>query len=252
MWHRLRAAVLVLCSFPPFAACTAVAPNILFLMADQLRFDYVQQRFTPHLAQLAARGLTLRNAYTATPSCTPARSALLTGLSPWYNGMLGYGALPLAWPLEMPRAMAELGGYRTASIGKNHFLPDGWPANVTPPSHGWGEQFLYDGLGDGMGSEEFDAYDKWFREESNGADPLASGGLDWNSWRGAPYKYPEAWHPTAWVARTAVAWLANYSAGAGAPFFLKVSWHRPHSPYVSSARSAQKQTDPPPPRPNSA
>jgi len=69
--------------------------------------------------------------------------------------MLGYGALPLAWPLEMPRAMAELGGYRTASIGKNHYLPNNWPANVTPPSHGWDEQFLYDGLGDGMGSEEF-------------------------------------------------------------------------------------------------
>ena len=219
---------------PLLSLAAAAKPNILFIMADQLRADYVTPAFTPHLHALSTRGLTLRNAYTATPSCTPARSALLTGLSPWYNGMLGYGALPLAWPVEMPRAMAELGGFRTASIGKNHYLPDNWPANVTPPSHGWGQQFLYDGLGDGLGSEEFDTYDSWFRGESGGQDPLKSGGLDWNSWRGAPYEYPEAWHPTAWVGRTAAAWLANYSAAE--PFFLKVSFHRPHSPYDPPAR----------------
>ena len=213
-------------------AAAAPPPNILFLMADQLRWDYVRPDYTPHLASLASRGLSLRNTYSSTPSCTPARSALLTGLNPWYNGMLGYGALPLAWPVEMPRVMAEQGGYTTAAIGKNHFLPNHWPANVTPPAHGWGQQFLYDGLGDGLGSEELDTYDEWFRDTSGGKDPLASGGLDWNSWRGAAYEYPEAWHPTAWVGSTASRWLANYSATrATAPFFLKVSFHRPHSPY---------------------
>lgn len=60
-----------------------MARNVLFLMADQFRWDLMGSAFTPNLNALAARGLTLTNTYTATPSCTPARSALLTGLSPW-------------------------------------------------------------------------------------------------------------------------------------------------------------------------
>jgi arylsulfatase len=207
------------------------APNVVLLMADQLRWDYVTPTFTPNLMALKARGLTLRNTYTSLPSCTPARSSLLTGLSPWFHGMLGYGVIPVSWPLEMPDAMAKL-GYSTVSVGKNHYenLPFMPNSSSPPPSHGWQRQLLYDGLGDGMGEEEFDLYDKWFQNVSGGQNPLKSGGLDWNSWRGAPYEYPEEWHPTSWVAAKAIAELNNLSSSSS-PFFLKVSWHRPHSPY---------------------
>lgn len=97
-------------------------PHILFLMADQLRFDaigglYPHGANTPNLARLAARGVALDNAYTTTPTCTPARSAILTGLSPWYHGMLGYGTIAPKYPFEMPSALASA-GYRTAVIGK--------------------------------------------------------------------------------------------------------------------------------------
>ena len=68
-------------------------PNILFLMADQMRWDTMNELYTPNLLKLRSRGLNMANTYTSTPSCTPARSALLTGLSPWYNGMLGYGEI---------------------------------------------------------------------------------------------------------------------------------------------------------------
>jgi hypothetical protein len=83
----------------------------------------------------------------------------------------------------------------------------------------------------------------------NGTDPLVSCGLDWNSWGGCPtgYAYDESVHPTAWTAAQAIAFLdahrertraaaaAAVAAGACAPpaqpFFLKASFHRPHSPY---------------------
>lgn len=115
-------------------------------------------------------------------------------------------------------------------------------ASSPPPSHGWGEQHLYDGLGDGMDpgkvdGGEFDKYDAWFANATGGADPLATGkpNMDWNSWRGAPYVYDdESLHPTAWVGRTARDWIAGYKGTA--PFFLKVSFHRPHSPYDPPAR----------------
>ena len=68
-------------------------PNILLLMADQKRWDTINELYTPNLIKLRNRGLDMANTYTSTPSCTPARSALLTGLSPWYNGMLGYGEI---------------------------------------------------------------------------------------------------------------------------------------------------------------
>ncbi len=83
----------------------AVRPNVLLLMADQMRWDVVTPQFTPALTALAASGLTLRSTYATTPSCTPSRAALLTGLSPWYHGMLGYGDIAVQYPFEMPRAL---------------------------------------------------------------------------------------------------------------------------------------------------
>ena len=236
-----------------FSAAAAAAPaasagrpaNILFLMADQMRWDTLGEAYTPNLAALARRGLTMRNAYTATPSCTPARSALLTGLSPWYNGMLGYGDVAVRYAFEMPREMAAL-GYDAVSVGKNHYYnAAAMPNNtVPPPSHGWASQLLYDGLGSGREQGdpggEFDTYDAWFRDATGGEDPLATGKplMDWNSWNAHSYVYDEALHPTAWVGAQSRAFLANVSAqGPGAaPFFLKVSFHRPHSPYDPPAR----------------
>src|SRR5262245_57945221 len=66
-------------------------PNILFLMADQHRGDCVgadgnQSILTPHLDRLAKQGAIFRRAYSSTPSCPPARTALMTGLAPWSHG----------------------------------------------------------------------------------------------------------------------------------------------------------------------
>jgi arylsulfatase A-like enzyme len=49
--------------------------------------------------------------------------------------------------------------------------------------------------------------------------------------------YNESLHPTAWVGANAVSFIRNYTAAAPAdPMFLKVSFHRPHSPYDPPAR----------------
>ncbi len=44
---------------------------------------------TPHLKQLAADGVLFRKAFSAAPTCSPSRAALLTGQCPHQNGMLG-------------------------------------------------------------------------------------------------------------------------------------------------------------------
>src|SRR5581483_8914649 len=68
----------------------------------------------------AAEGVRFRCAYSSTPTCTPARSALLTGLSPWNHGMLQMIAMANRYPLEKPQAMRDA-GYYTAVVGKNHY-----------------------------------------------------------------------------------------------------------------------------------
>jgi arylsulfatase A-like enzyme len=243
MWSSL---LVVAASVVPPTSAGEPRPNILLLMADQMRFDTLTPELTPTLAELAkSSGLTLSRTYSSTPSCTPARSALLTGLSPWYHGMLGYGDMAPAWPFEMPREIGSL-GYQTVSIGKNHYYNGKLMPNASspPPSHGWEEEHLYDGLGSGMdpnGSDggEYDDYDRFFANATEGKDPLATGkpNMDWNSWRGSAYVYDESLHPTAWVGRTARDWITAYAASSPTkPFFLKVSWHRPHSPYDPPAR----------------
>src|SRR5436190_23121134 len=89
-------------------------PNILFLMADQHRADCTgadgnRVVKTPNLDRLAREGARFQNAYSSTPTCTPARSALLTGLSPWHHGMLGMTKMADRYPVEMPGALREAG-----------------------------------------------------------------------------------------------------------------------------------------------
>jgi len=142
--------------------------------------------------------------------------------------MLGYGAVAPQYKHELPRAMKEL-GFRTVVIGKDHF---GWNVSLDRPmDHGFESLTIYDGTGSGMpGSMEYDDYDRWFQQKMPGEHPLKSGGLQWNSWRGAPYEYPEEMHPTAWTGNQTITMLEQL-ARAQDPFFLKVSFHRPHSPY---------------------
>ena len=202
-------------------------PNILFLMADQMRGDTMgcagnKVAITPNLDQLASEGVRFTNAFSSTPTCTPARAALLTGLSPWYHGMLGYGVIARRYPYEMPRTLSS-NGYYAYSIGKDHF---GWNKSLDEGvPHGYNCTYLYDGLEE---TSEMDDYDQWFRKELPNTDPMVTG-LTFNDYRGKSYALPEYYHPTAWVGRAAVDFLTNYSSKE--PFFLKVSFHRPHSPY---------------------
>jgi len=64
----------------------AQQPNILFILADDMSYPYSSiygdQVKTPNLERLAQHGVTFSNAYSATPSCTPSRAAILTGRYP--------------------------------------------------------------------------------------------------------------------------------------------------------------------------
>ncbi|HZT29632.1 MAG TPA: arylsulfatase [Bryobacteraceae bacterium] len=213
-------------------------PHILLLMADQFRGDCLgadgnQVIRTPHLDRLAAEGARFRCAYSSTPTCTPARSALLTGLSPWNHGMLQMIRMAARYPVEKPRALREA-GYYTAMVGKNHYYPQ-------RNAHGY-QQMLVDESGRVETPDFRSDYRSWFWSLAPNLDPDATG-LGWNDYRGRPYAIPEHLHPTAWIGQTAVKFIETYHRPE--PMFLKVSFERPHSPYDPPERFWRMYADAP-------
>eukprot|EP01084_Bolivina_argentea_P163095 283782_1 len=158
------------------------------------------------------------------------------GRSPWGHGMLGYGKVSMNYSFELVNALNN-DGYFTASIGKNHY---GYLNETVPVLHNFSYHEIYDGLGSGMSndtSRPFDDYDQWFQIQKPGMDPEASGGklVDWNSWRGTTFIYKHSYHPTEWVTDNALNFLDSYFGNSNTtiatPMFMKISFHRPHSPY---------------------
>ncbi len=97
--HRLCAALGLVAGFSLLAPISPAAPaaapnfNVIFILADDLGWAdtalYGHTRFhrTPNLERLAQRGMTFTRAYSASPLCSPTRSAVLTGLSPARTGI---------------------------------------------------------------------------------------------------------------------------------------------------------------------
>lgn len=112
----------------PLVCCLAIAagetdrPNIVLFISDDLGqldtspYGAAQIR-TPHLAQLAERGMLFTHAFVASPSCAPSRAALLTGMMPARNGAEANHSKPRAEIKKWPAYFQDL-GYEVAAFGK--------------------------------------------------------------------------------------------------------------------------------------
>ena len=199
-------------------------PNIIFIMSDQHRGDTIgcmgnKSVITPNIDRLASEGTLFVSGYTASPSSTPARAGLLTGLSPWHHGMLGYGKVAEKYKYEMPQMMRNL-GYYCFGIGKMHWSPQN-------ALHGF-HATLIDESGRVESPNFISDYRKWFQLNAPGENPDKTG-IGWNDHGAGTYKLDERLHPTAWTGETACEFIRNYDNQR--PLFLKVSFARPHSPY---------------------
>lgn len=205
-------------------------PNIIFIICDHMRGDCLGAEGhpviqTPILDYLAACGSRFRYAYSPVPSCIPARASIWTGMDQWHTGILGMGWGQGTIPNNFPHTLAgELtkAGYRTHRVGKGHFNPQ-------TASMGF-ETFELDESGRARMFGFEDDYRTWFEQQAPSGVTPDDHGIDWNSWLARPWHTHEYLHPTAWTASRAIEFLKNRDLDR--PFFLNISFARPHSPYV--------------------
>ncbi len=112
-----------------FSAAAEKKPNILFVLADDQRWDELAcegEPFlqTPTIDRLAGEGLRFSNAYVNTAICMVSRASIFTGLTgrthQWKPG--SPESLPISDPILntcFPLLLRQA-GYRTGYFGKNH------------------------------------------------------------------------------------------------------------------------------------
>ena len=119
-------------------------PNILLAYTDDQSYPHASILGdpvvkTPAFDRVAREGVILTHSFTACPSCTPSRSALLTGRHIWRIGEAGvlYGTLPTEYPLFTH--LLEDAGYHVGFCGKP-WAPGDWRADGLQ-RHPFGAEF---------------------------------------------------------------------------------------------------------------
>lgn len=206
-------------------------PNVVFIMADQWRGDCLGCAGhpvveTPHIDQMAQQGVRFNHAYTATPSCIAARAGLFTGMCQRNHGRVGYkDGVPWNYDHTLAGEMAAA-GYHTQAVGKMHVHP-------ARSLMGFHNVVLHDGYLHcerrmAKNYDMVDDYMPWLRQKVGGDADMILHGINCNSWVARPWPYSEEVHPTTYVTTMAIDFLRRRDPTK--PFFLFVSYHRPHPP----------------------
>ena len=126
----------------------AAQPNVVLINCDDLGYGDLgcygsTRNRTPALDQLAADGIRFDAFYTASPVCSPARGALLTGCYPPRIGFGSFNGIPVLFPgmdiglgpteVSLARMLSDA-GYATQAIGKWHC---GDQPAFQPTNHGF-------------------------------------------------------------------------------------------------------------------
>ena len=95
------------------------AKNVLWIMCDQLRFDYLgcaghPSLKTPNIDALAARGVRFTRAYVQSPVCGPSRMSFYTG-----RYMRSHGSNLNRFPLRVGEPTLGDAGGRPLAIGRS-------------------------------------------------------------------------------------------------------------------------------------
>jgi N-acetylglucosamine-6-sulfatase len=107
-----------------FPVVLSAAPNVLFILCDDLRPDALgcygsKHARTPHIDALAREGVRFANAFCTTSLCSPSRASILTGVYAHRHGVRdNFTELPASLPHWPGRLRQQ--AYATAYVGKWH------------------------------------------------------------------------------------------------------------------------------------
>lgn len=233
-------------------------PNILIIYTDQQRWDAVgvngnSEIITPNLDRLARQGTNFDHCFVQNPVCMPSRVSFLTGQ---YPSQLGITHMAVPVPRDtvtLPRLLKPY-GYRSANIGKLHFLPHANRDHRVPhPDYGFDHLEICDEPGvyqdayrawvERQAPDQLDhlsvglppATDAWYKVMGR-ADPVkhpAEGGR--HDFRG-PIPFPgraEFTH-SSFVAEQTIAFLTQQDGRR--PFLCIAGFFSPHAPWVVPQR----------------
>jgi arylsulfatase A-like enzyme len=231
--------------------------NVLFIMADQLRWDHLgcaghPWLKTPNLDALAHRGVRFANAFVNSGVCGPSRMSYYTGRYPVSHGAT-WNRVPL------PVGEVTLGehlrgaGRRLALAGKTHVMPDTEGLSrlaIDGQSElgallergGFEEVDRYDGHhtpGDESGYPAFlrahgyDGPDPWSDHVISGVDAQGQVVSGWHMRNvHLPARVREEHSETAFMTDQALAFMRRMG---DEPWVLHLSYVKPHWPYMAPA-----------------
>jgi arylsulfatase A-like enzyme len=225
-------------------------PNVILIMADDLGYgdvgfnghDIIR---TPHLDDMASKGVVLDRFYAASPLCSPTRGSCLTGRHPFRYGVL---AAHTGGMRDGEITVAEIfkeNGYATGFFGKWHL---GW----VKPDEQWDNRGMYS-------PPRYHGFDKTFATKS--AVPTWNPTITpdgWNSWgqkEGEPWKDGTAYVENGEVVTEnlqgddsriimdrAIPFIED-AAARKKPFFTCIWFHTPHEPVVAGPEHKAMYSD---------
>ncbi len=234
--------------------------NILFVMADQLRWDYLScyghpKLTTPNMDALAGRGVRFDRAFVQAPVCGPSRMSFYTGRYVASHGSSGNGVPLRIGEMTIGDHLRPL-GVRVALVGKTHMAADRdgmkrlgvsrdtiegvlasecgfepferddglWPDNTAP------SDLAYNRYLKNLGYEADNPWDAFANSVRDENGEIVSG---W-SMRNAtlPAAVRQEHSETAYMTDRAMDFIGE--AGE-APWCLHLSYIKPHWPYVAPA-----------------
>jgi len=241
------------------------AKNVLFIMFDQLRFDYLScnghpHLKTPHMDKLAAKGVRFTRAYVQSPVCGASRMSTYTGRYVSSHGS-AYNNFPLKVGEQTLGDHLRRIGVDCWLIGKTHMTVDsegmkrlglapestigarvaecGFDAWVRDDGlHAQGAQGFYDNrrspYNEYLKSKGYEGKNPWHSHANAGVtddDMMASGWFMKNSDKAANVHEEDS--ETPWLTDRAIEFIE--AKRGGAPWVCHLSYIKPHWPYIVPA-----------------
>ncbi len=224
----LRRSALFLVTLACIAAASASAansrPNFLLVLCDDLGYGDLgcygnTEITTPNIDRFAAESLRLTDCYASSANCSPSRTGLMTGRTPYRVGV--YNWIPMLSPMHVRESeitvatLLRNAGYATCLSGKWHLNGNfNLPGQPQPDDHG---------------------FDHWFATQNN---CLPNHRNPYNFVRNDIPVGPLEGFAADLVTAEATEWLRN-GRDKSKPFFLFVSYHEPHEPIATADWAAK-------------